>query len=128
MSRERQVLGKWGENIAADYLSAKGYSILARNIRTPYGEIDLIANLPGKLPSESDIFVFVEVKTRATSAFGNPEESVNSRKQAHLLSSAQYYMQVHPEMNSDWRIDVIAVQRLGPSKPPVITHFENAVS
>ena len=128
MSGERQVLGKWGENAAAEYLATQGYSILGRNIRTPYGEIDLIARLPGNLPSDRDILIFIEVKTRATPTFGYPEESVNPRKQAHLLSSAQYYMQEHPELEGDWRIDVIAIQRLNPAKPPTITHFENAVS
>jgi putative endonuclease len=127
MSNERQVLGRWGENEAAEYLVAKGFSILGRNIRTPYGEIDLLARLPGIFPSERDILAFVEVKTRRTTSFGYPEESVNPRKQAHLLSSAEYYMQEHPELEGDWRIDVIAIQRMGEGKPPIITHFENAV-
>ncbi len=128
MSGERQALGKWGENEAADYLVGKGFLILGRNIRTPYGEIDLLVRFPGKFPLERDILAFVEVKTRTTPAFGYPEEAVNPRKQAHLLSSAQFYMQEHPELDGDWRIDVIAIQRLFPGKPPVITHFENAVS
>jgi putative endonuclease len=128
MTRRRQNLGKWGEGVAADYLTAKGYMVLGRNLRTPYGEIDLIARLPGKSTSERDILAFVEVKTRATALFGFPEESVNSRKQAHLLASAQHFMQEHPELDGDWRIDVIAIQHLNPGKPPVITHFENAVS
>jgi putative endonuclease len=128
MSRSRQVLGRWGENIAADYLSAKGYLILGRNVRTPYGEIDLIARLPGRGPMERDLLAFVEVKTRATGSFGYPEESVNPRKQAHLISSALYFIQENPELEGDWRIDVIAIQRLEPDQPPVITHFENAIS
>jgi putative endonuclease len=128
MSGERQILGKWGESLAAEYLVAKGFIILGRNIRTPYGEIDLLARLPGKYSQERDLLAFVEVKTRATPAFGYPEESVNTRKRAHLLSSAQYYMQEHPELDGDWRIDVIAIQRLDEGKPVEITHFENAVS
>ena len=128
MSETRQALGKWGESVAAEYLTAKGYEIVGRNLRTPYGEIDLIARLTGKSLSDRDILAFVEVKTRATPAFGYPEEGVNLRKQAHLLASAQHYMQAHPELDGDWRIDVIAIQRLFPGKPPDITHFENAVS
>ncbi len=127
MKGTRQDLGKWGENAAADYLAAKGYEILERNVRTPYGEIDLIALLPGKSPVEGDTMTFIEVKTRATSSFGNPEESVNSHKQAHMLASAQYYMQEHPEYDGDWRFDVIAIKLLNPGKPPEITHFENAI-
>ncbi len=128
MTGKRQNLGKWGERTAADYLTTKGYQVIGRNIRTPYGEIDLIARLPGKTSPEKDILAFVEVKTRATASFGFPEESVNFRKQAHLLASAQFYMQEHPELEGDWRIDVIAIQRLNPGKPPAITHFENAIS
>jgi putative endonuclease len=128
MSKARQALGKWGESIAAEYLIIKGYEILGRNLRTPYGEIDLIARLAGKSSSDRDILVFVEVKTRATPAFGYPEEAVNLRKRAHLLAAAQYYMQAHAELDGDWRIDVIAIQRLLPGNPPAITHFENAVS
>lgn len=128
MSRERQVFGRWGENAAANYLVEKGFSILDRNVRTPYGEIDLLARQPALIPAEKSTLVFIEVKTRATPTFGYPEESVNPRKQAHLLSSAQYYMQMHPELEGTWRIDVISVLRLYPDRPPEITHFENAVS
>ena len=48
MSGARQALGKWGESVAAEYLMTKGYEIVGRNLRTPYGEIDLIARLAGK--------------------------------------------------------------------------------
>jgi putative endonuclease len=126
MKGNRLVLGKWGENKAAEYLVGKGYQILERNVRTPYGEIDLIALWPGKNPSK-DMVAFVEVKTRETSLFGNPEESVNLHKQARLLASAQHYIQEHPEFDGDWRIDVIAIRLLNPGKPPEIIHFENAI-
>ena len=58
MSRNQRV-GQWGEQAAADYLSAKGYEIMARNVRTPYGEIDLIAQKDG-------FTIFVEVKARTS--------------------------------------------------------------
>ena len=120
MKNRRQSLGRWGEQTAEAHLAQQDYVILERNKRTPYGEIDLIASKDG-------VIVFIEVKTRATSTFGLPEESVNLRKQAHILSSAQHYIQEHPEMEAAWRIDVIAVQRLRGNRPPLITHFENAV-
>ena len=59
MSRNQKV-GQWGEQAAADYLSTKGYEIIARNVRTPYGEIDLIAQKDG-------FTIFVEVKARTSS-------------------------------------------------------------
>lgn len=120
MKNRRQSLGRWGERAAEAHLALHDYLILERNKRTPYGEIDLIASKDG-------VIVFIEVKTRATSTFGLPEESVNLRKQAHILSSAQHYIQEHPELESAWRIDVIAVQHLRGDHPPLITHFENAV-
>jgi putative endonuclease len=135
MTNPRQSLGRWGEELAARYLVERGCMILARNVRTPHGEIDLIAS-EGSLatpraeqrPGQADIatIVFVEVKTRASRSLGPPEVSVSSRKTAHLLASAQYYIQQHPEVSCAWRIDVIAIEQKG-GLPPEIVHFRNAV-
>jgi putative endonuclease len=149
MSKSRQTLGRWGEEAAAGYLTERGYTILERNVRTPGGEIDLVALLAsaadplapsgppggpgssgfpeGSIETEPPTVVFVEVKTRSTHTFGYPEESVNLRKQAHLLAAAQYYILQHPELNCHWRIDVIAIRRAEAGKAPEIVHFENAI-
>jgi putative endonuclease len=119
MSKQRQRIGRWGEDAAAEYLSARGYTILARNVRTTHGEIDIIARLEGLL-------VFVEVKTRTSSTFGYPEESVTTRKQAHMLAAAEHYFQEHPESGENWQFDVISVEGK-PGGKPVITHFENVI-
>ena len=121
----RQNLGRWGETLAATFLKENGYAILAQNVRTPFGEIDIIARQtkPGL-----DAIVFVEVKTRANASLGKPEISVGARKQAHLLAAVQYYMQQSPEPGLDWRVDVIAIEQFRTNIPPVITHFENAVT
>ncbi len=115
----RQKLGRWGETLAADYLTQKGYVLLERNARTPYGELDLVMR-------QGEATVFVEVKTRASPLFGLPEESITSRKQAHLLNAAQAYLQSHPEMAGDWRVDVVAIRRM-PGAPPEVVHFENVL-
>ncbi|MFO7625060.1 MAG: YraN family protein [Anaerolineales bacterium] len=120
MKNSKQSLGRWGENLAANHLTKNNYTILEMNTRTPYGEIDLIASKDG-------VIVFIEVKTRTSTKFGLPEESINQRKQAHILSSAQHYIQEHPQVEGAWRIDVIAIQRFSGNRPPLITHFENAV-
>lgn len=120
MKTPRQALGRWGETLAADFLVQKGYSILERNVRTPYGELDLVAR-------QGKVLVFVEVKTRSSRAFGLPEEAVTSRKQAHLLAAAQHYLQDHPALEGDWRVDVIAIERCF-GQSPAIVHFENALS
>ncbi|GAB4525917.1 MAG: YraN family protein [Anaerolineales bacterium] len=116
-----QSVGRWGEARAAEYLSACGYHILGRNLRTPYGEIDLLAQQGGQL-------VFVEVKTRTSRAFGNPEEAVTARKREHLLAAAQHYLQEHPALPADWRVDVIAIYRPESGLPPEVTHFENILT
>ena len=136
MKTYRQSIGKWGEGLAADYLQERGYIILDRNARTPYGEIDLVARqelirsglLQMGVVDRSYVTVFVEVKTRSSSSFGLPEESITPRKQAHLVAAAQAYLQAHPEMDGDWRVDVISIQRSHSRQPPVITHFENAIT
>jgi putative endonuclease len=135
MKGHRQKLGKWGEGEAASFLCARGYTILEYNARTPYGEIDLVARkdcascgVPQAQPTIAEfVTVFVEVKTRSSTAYGLPEDSVTPRKQAHLLAAAEAYLQAHPELQGDWQIDVIAVQRQPADRKPVITHFENAV-
>ena len=122
--RRRQLIGKWGEQVAEDYFTSLGYKILARNFRTPYGELDLI--IEAEIQNVKTI-LFIEVKTRTTRLFGSPEEAVNARKKAHLLSCVQFYMQNHPS-ETNWRLDVIAIEHYKPGEKPEIIHFENAVS
>jgi len=118
MNTTRQELGRWGEARAAQYLIAKGYTVLDRNIRTPYGEIDLVVK-------DREVLVFVEVKTRRGRAFGNAEESITEKKLQHMIESAEAYLQEHLEHSGDWRIDVIAIH--APMKDmPEITHYKNA--
>ncbi len=117
MTNRRQELGRWGEQIAADYLSSKGYQVITRNARTPYGEIDLVAQQDG-------VTIFIEVKTRASDTLGQPEISVGPRKQAHLLAAAEHY--AAGQGIEHWQIDVIAI--LGrPGSNPHIRHFENVL-
>ena len=119
MTNTRQQLGQWGETLAAGYLTQKGYTLLDRNVRTPHGELDLVAR-------RGAVLVFVEVKARTSTVYGHPEESITPTKQAHLLASAAAYLQAHPDLDGDWRIDVIAIRQRKGQKPEII-HFENAV-
>ena len=75
------TLGVWGEEKAARFLTEQGYTILERNFHSRYGEIDLIAE-------DQDFLVFVEVKLRASTSHGLPEETVTLRKQEKLLRLA----------------------------------------
>lgn len=129
----RQELGKWGEQVAGEFLRNKGYLIIEFNARTSYGEIDIVALQPiasppqpaDKKPIRQQV-VFVEVKTLTRHVFGPPEVAVDVRKKQHIFSSSLDYLQSHPDLDFDWRVDVIAVQRRGDDQPPEITHFENA--
>lgn len=124
----RQALGRWGEQLAADFLVEKGYTILARNVRTTYGEIDLVARQPGDAGvRQPEAVVFIEVKTRSSDLYGFPEESINPRKRAHLLAAIEAYLQANPQVTEEWRVDVIAIQLSVDNQPPTITHFENAI-
>ncbi|MCX6079225.1 MAG: YraN family protein [Chloroflexi bacterium] len=110
-----QLIGKWGEQAAVEYLKQKGYTILETNTRTPYGEIDIIASLQG-------VFFFVEVKSRTSRTFGLPEEALTPRKLAHMRACAEYYAAKN-ELET-WQCDAIAVEG-NPGKTPQIEHFEN---
>lgn len=120
MKSHRQKVGAWGETLAAEKMRSEGYEILAHNYHTPYGEIDLIA-------FKEDQLVFVEVKTRTNENYGLPEQSVTMVKQEHLLQSIEYYLFEHPEIVSDWRVDVIAIQGKLNCTDPEIIWFENAL-
>ncbi len=120
MRNSKIELGKRGENLAAEYLVKRGFSIISKNVRTPYGELDLIGVQSGTL-------VIFEVKTRRTDTYGYPEDAISMTKRAHLIDSAQAFIQDHPELPATWRIDVIAIN-LRPGKRPEIEWFENAVS
>lgn len=117
MTRYKKEIGAWGEAAAADWLAEHGYQVLGRNIRTPYGEIDIIAR-------QGEIVVFVEVKTLTSSKDFFPEEAITPTKQQHMMDAADHYC-AENEIDH-WQIDVIAVEGK-PGGVPSITHFENAV-
>jgi putative endonuclease len=113
-----QTIGHWGENAGAEYLQGKGYEIVERNARTPYGEIDIVAR-------REEMTYFVEVKARTSRLFGLPEEAVTARKQAHMLAAGQYYAALH-EIDT-WQADVLAIEG-APGMKPRIEHFENVLA
>jgi len=115
-----QFIGKWGEDCAFAFLESKGFKVLERNVRTPHGEIDLIA-------LDQETVVFVEVKTRSHHHAGYPEEAVTEEKMEHMIDSAESWLQNHPEYEQNWRLDVIAVTGPLNSNNPQIEWFENAV-
>ena len=108
--------GNLGENIAAEYLAKNGYKILERNWRfSRAGEIDIIA-------LDRDALVFVEVKTRKTTAFGHPFEAIDDKKYNQVHTIANAYMSQADVKYKSCRIDGISVIL---SNPPEITHLKN---
>lgn len=114
-------IGKQGEDTAARLLAERGYRILARNVRTPAGELDLVTAL-------GDFTVLVEVKARHNRSHGLPEEAVTSAKKLRLLAAAQYYLQEHGLLDSPWRIDVAAIEYGPAGKIERFEVIENAVT
>ncbi len=97
--------GRAGEIEGEIYLKNHGYQILERNVRSPFGEIDLIALHQGTL-------VFIEVKSRRDNSFGFPEEAVNRQKQARLAKLASWHLRRYSKI-PQVRFDVLAIQAEG---------------
>ncbi len=115
----RREIGALGEKLALDYLARQGYLIRESNYRCREGEVDIVAE-------KDDFLVFVEVRTRTSSSFGSPEESVTQRKLERLITLAQTYIQSHQDLPSSWRIDVVAVELTGDGGVSRMELIENA--
>ncbi len=98
---EHNQLGAKGEQIALSFLEKLNYKIIASNWKEKKYEIDIIA-------VDNNEIVFVEVKTRSSEEFGNPEEAVTLKKQQHLIEGADHYIQKN-EIDLDCRFDVISI-------------------
>ena len=119
MGKAHLTLGRLGEDLAAEYLESLEYEILARNYRSPLGEIDIIAK-------HNETLVFVEVKTKTSNFFGRPEEMVTKTKQTKLKNLANSYLSQHSHLGPV-RIDVVAVNVNGPRNHARIKHLDNLV-
>lgn len=93
--------GKYGEQLAIDYLIKSGYTILAINWRYRYWEVDAIAK-------EGPILVFVEVKCRGNNRYGEPEEFVDVKKQKNLIQAAEAYLEQVQHVG-EIRFDIVSV-------------------
>jgi putative endonuclease len=113
-------LGKYGEDVAKNYLEAKDYELIARNFRYERAEVDLIFK-----DEKEKVLMFVEVKTRRSKTFGEAEESVTEKKQHQLVKSAEGFLMEHPEYDEyEKRFDVVAVYVKGYKEE--INHIVNA--
>lgn len=113
---QHNELGKEGEQQAIQYLRQKGYRILEKNYRFKKAEIDIIAQ-------KGDVLVIVEVKTRSTDYFGNPEEFIDKKKIKLLVTAADHYV-IDKDIDVEVRFDIVAILRKGNSYE--IEHLEDA--
>lgn len=111
-------IGRKGEETAQVYLANLGYSILEMNWRFKKAEIDIIAK-------DKETLVFIEVKTRSYSSFGDPEEFISDKQEALIIDAAQRYME---KIGHDWeiRFDIISILVDKTLEINKIDHFKDA--
>ena len=115
---QHNELGKWGENMAAQYLIDKGYAIRHRDWKSGRRDIDIVAVTP-----DGSTLAFVEVKTRRDRLFSEPEQAVDWRKIRSLTMAASAYVARYA-LDLDLRFDIITV--VGEGATAEIDHIEGA--
>lgn len=113
----RKNLGNWGENLALEYLNAKGYELLERNFHSRYGELDLIMRV-------DDVLVAVEVKTRRSRKYGFAEYSITKKKVQAIADTMTVYLDNNANLDQAWQIDLVVIESFGTEKPEII-HYQN---
>lgn len=116
----KDTVGRAGEELARAWLTRHGLEILDVNWRCPIGELDIVA-------LDGDVLAFVEVKTRTSTAFGHPAESVTREKLARLRKLAGAWVAAHEVHASGMRIDVVAVL-LRRGRPALVEHLPGVES
>ena len=114
----KKQLGKHGEERAAHYLKKNGYRICKTNYYTRYGELDIVCEKNGEI-------IFVEVKTRKTTSYGTPEESITYKKTQHIKKAAIIYLNEYEKAFRGIRFDVITIF-IDQQGKETINHIENA--
>lgn len=120
IAQNRRYIGDNGEEIAANYLTAHGFSIIERNFECKGGEIDIVAYSPS-----DQSYIFVEVKTRKNLNYGVPQLAVTRFKQRQISKAALTWLSKNQKHNSNARFDVIAIL-LSKDGNHTLEHIENA--
>lgn len=110
-------LGAWGEQLAADYLQQKGYTIVERDWHSGHRDIDIIA-------LDENVVVFVEVKTRRNRMFGEPEDAIDYMKLRNLRAAINHYVKFK-RLSQDIRLDVISIVGTPDGDTPEISHLQD---
>jgi putative endonuclease len=120
MTTARRGLGDLGERLAVHHLLANGYRIRARNVRTRFGEIDIVAE-------KDQLLAFVEVKTRRGDFMGTATESIPPVRWRRLVALAEAFGQGQDDLPPERRIDLIALDLTANGKLTSLRHIEGAV-
>jgi len=115
--QNKDIIWKIGEKAAKKYLEDKGYEIIEQNYHTKYSEIDLVVK-------KNDILIFVEVRTKRSSAFVSPEESINQKKLKKLYWNAENYAAMK-KYKGQYRIDAICIVLNSDNSVEKLEHYEN---
>lgn len=113
---QHNELGKKGEQLAVNFLVKNGYDIVERNYRFDKAEVDIIAK-------QKDVLAIVEVKTRSTTDFGNPQDFVKPKQIQRLVKAVNEYV-VENDLDVEVRFDIIAIVKNGNAYD--IEHLEDA--
>lgn len=114
----RRLFGNRGESLAVRHLQQQGYRILSRQMRNRFGEVDIVA-------MDGECLVFVEVKTRQSTARGRPEEAVTADKQRRITRAALAWMKSQRQLDRRCRFDVVAITWRD-HESPAIEHIQHA--
>jgi len=114
----KQKIGKYGEELACDFLNRKGYDIVDRNVKNSYQEIDIIAEF-------NKNFIFIEVKTRTSDSMGEADEQINNKKLENLKNAIFSYLDMHNLDKVEPRLDLIAIDINKETKTAKIKHYKD---
>jgi putative endonuclease len=116
-----QNIGNSGELLASKFLIGKGYTILQRNFRMKFGELDIIAR------SKDGVLVFVEVKTLHEGALA-PEDNMSQAKRRKLFKTCEFFAREYPGLIREklgWRVDVVAITMSRTGENYSVNHYQN---
>ena len=114
----KQKIGKYGEDLACDFLKRKGYKIISQNVKLSFQEIDIISKY-------GNVIVFVEVKTRTGNSFGEADEVVTEDKIDNLQKAICHYISNNKLDPTLIRLDLIAVDISKENKTARIRHYKD---
>jgi putative endonuclease len=117
-ANHNQLVGRWGEDLALDFLVRRKYVLIERNVKTSFWELDLVMK-------QDNCLVFIEVKTRTSSVYGIASEMVSFTKNQCLRQGIQEYVRRQKKYIANFRLDVMAIDVDKTKKRAKLHHFKD---